>query len=171
MYRAAFEIFGKKERKSEDWFEAGTKEMDAIVIIVPHIEYKKQPTEKTLIALHQAHNNAKWIIQKCTYDYWLNLCRTIQASADFGNFLPCTKAWRKALAINIAPLKYTSSNAITDRSSKLMETITRSCTLQRTLLPLQLLCTSLPCPPWMSSTHYRGAQKRHWLASLWQNSR
>ena len=63
VYRCASDTFGKRERKNEDWFEAGSVEMELAIAAkrAALLEHKREPTEKTLATLRQTRNNAQRI--------------------------------------------------------------------------------------------------------------
>ena len=56
MYEAASYAFGMRERKSEDWFEAGIKEMEPAITAkrTKLLEHKKQPSKETRAAYRAA---------------------------------------------------------------------------------------------------------------------
>ena len=95
----SFEVFGKKERKNDDWFEVGLTE------IKPAIEEKRaaimernrNPSKKTEAALKAARINAQCIARKCANNYWRNLCNSIQTSAELGNSRGIYKGMKRAL--------------------------------------------------------------------------
>lgn len=124
MYEAASDAFGMRERKSEDWFEAGIKEMEPAITAksTALLEHKKQPSKETLAAYRAARNNVKRIARKCANDYWLDLCHSIQIASDCGNIRAMYERMKKAFgpsAIKIAPLKSTTGEIITDRGKQM----------------------------------------------------
>ena len=81
------------------------------------VEYKRDPSEKSLTALRKARNDAQQIAQCCANDYWLNLCQSIQLSTVCGNICAIYDGMKKAFgpsATKITPLKSTTSDIITD---------------------------------------------------------
>ena len=80
---AALEAFGKKEPKSQDWFNAN------IAILLPLIEgkrdplqkYKRNPSPRSLEALHEAWSRAKEECKNCGNNYWMSLYAEIQSAA------------------------------------------------------------------------------------------
>ena len=52
-YKSAVDTFGKRERKSPDWFEAGIEELEPAISCkrTALLNYKQDPSEKTLAAL------------------------------------------------------------------------------------------------------------------------
>ena len=118
-YVAASDAFGMQERKSEDWFEAGIKEMEPAITAksTAHLEHKKQPSKETQAAYRAARNNVNRIACKCANDYWLDLCHRIQITSDCGNIRAMYERMKKVFgpsAIKIAPLKFTTGEIITD---------------------------------------------------------
>ena len=118
------DTFGKRARKNEDWFDAGIEEMEPAINTkrTALLEYKRWPSEKILDALRVARNNAQRTARKCANDFWLNLCRDIQTSADCGNIRAMYEGMKKAFGpstIKIAPLKSTAGEIITDRSKQM----------------------------------------------------
>ena len=108
-----------QERKSEDWFEAGIKEMEPAITAksTAHLEHKKQPSKETQAAYRTARNNVNRIACKCANDYWLDLCHRIQITSDCGNIRAMYERMKKVFgpsAIKIAPLKFTTGEIITD---------------------------------------------------------
>ena len=148
------------ERKSEDWFEAGIKEMEPAITAkrTALLKHKKQPSKETLAAYRAARNNVKRIAHKCANDYWLNLCHSIQIASDCGNICAMYERMKKAFgpsAIKIAPLsprRARSSQTAANRWSD-GQSIIRSCTLGRPLSPTPPSITP-PYPPWKSLTHH-----------------
>ena len=49
------------------------------------LNYKQDPSEKTLVALRRARSETQRIARQCANNYWQNLCLSIQTSADCGN--------------------------------------------------------------------------------------
>ncbi|KAM9385869.1 uncharacterized protein KZ484_007451 [Pholidichthys leucotaenia] len=66
VYEVALDTFGKTAMKSEDWFEAGIEEMEPVITAkrATLLEYKMQPSEKTLATYRKARNSVKWIARK-----------------------------------------------------------------------------------------------------------
>ncbi|RXN35706.1 RNA-directed DNA polymerase from mobile element jockey-like protein [Labeo rohita] len=124
VYKVASDTFGKKVKKSEDWFEAGIEVLEPAITAkrATLLEYKRQPSARTMAAFREARNNTKRIARKCVNDYWLKLCSDIQTSADCGNIRAMYEGMKKAFcpsAIKTAPLKSTSGEIITDRSKQM----------------------------------------------------
>ena len=124
VHKAAKDTFGTGGKKSEDWFQAGIEEMEPVITAkrAALLEYKRNPSVNTLATYREARNNTKKAARKCANDYWLKLCRDIQASADSGNIRAMYDGMKKAFgpsAIKIAPLKTTSGDIITDRDKQM----------------------------------------------------
>ncbi|KAL0195112.1 hypothetical protein M9458_008684, partial [Cirrhinus mrigala] len=124
VYKVASDTFGKKVKKSEDWFEAGIEVLEPAITAkrATLLEHKRQPSARTMAAFREARNNTKRIARKCANDYWLKLCSDIQTSADCGNIRAMYEGMKKAFgpsAIKTAPLKSTSGEIITDRSKQM----------------------------------------------------
>ncbi|XP_037803947.1 uncharacterized protein LOC119598372 [Penaeus monodon] len=113
IYNSAMDTFGKRERQNPDWFEAGIAELEPAIEAkrAALINYKREPSVKSLAAL-KAKNDAQRIVRRCANDHWLNLCESIQLSADCGNI-------RGPSVNKIAPLKSTAGDIITDRSKQM----------------------------------------------------
>ncbi|XP_037776944.1 craniofacial development protein 2-like [Penaeus monodon] len=86
------------------------------------INHKTEPSLKSLAAHRKARNDAQRIARRCVNDYWLNLCESIQFSADCGNIRGMYEGMKKVFgsSINkIAHLKSTAGDIITDRSRQM----------------------------------------------------
>lgn len=124
VFKTAIDTFGKKERRNEDWFEAGAAEIEPAIVAkrAALLAYKKDPSAKTLAALRCARSNAQRIARRCANDYWNNLCQNIQLSADMGNIRGMYEGMKKAFgpsAIKTAPLKSADGHMIKDRSKQM----------------------------------------------------
>ena len=77
----------EREGQNPDWFEAGIAELGPAIAAkrAALLDYKKEPSDKTLAALRKAGNDAQRIARSLVNDYWLNLFQSIQPSADCGN--------------------------------------------------------------------------------------
>ena len=123
-YTCAFETFGKRERTSPDWFEAGRDEIAPAVNSKRSalLVYKRDPCEKKLTALREARSNTQRIARQCANRYCQDLCQNIQQAADSGNIRAMYERMKKAFDPNIvktAPLKSTSGEIITDRAKQM----------------------------------------------------
>ena len=86
-YKSAVDTFGKRERKSPDWFEAGIEELEPAISCkkTALFNYKQDLSEKTLAALKRARSETQRIARQYANNYWQNLCQSVQTSADCGN--------------------------------------------------------------------------------------
>ena len=124
VFQTALDVFGRRERKSADWFEAGTAELEPAIAAkrAALLAHKKDPSTKTLAALRAARSDAQRIARRCANDYWLNLCQDIQLSADVGNVRGMYEGIKKAFgpsAVKTAPLKSADGSVIKDRSKQM----------------------------------------------------
>ena len=124
VYETSIEAFGKKERKSNDWFEAKIQELEPAIEAkrATLLEEKRNPTKKTKAAHKAACSNAQRIARKCANDYWTDLCSSIQSAADFGNVRGMYEGMKKAFGpsiIKTAPLKSKAGETITDQAEQM----------------------------------------------------
>ena len=124
VYETSFEVFGKKERKNDDWFEAGIDKMEPALEKkrAALLERHKNPSKKTKAAFKTACSNSQRIARKCANDYWQNLCSGIQTSADFGNARGMYEGMKKAIgpsATKTAPLKSKNGDVITEPNKQM----------------------------------------------------
>ena len=110
IYNSAMDTFGSRERRNPDWFEAAIIKLEPAIVAkrAALLNYKMEPSEKTLAALRNARSDAQRIARRCANDYWLNLCQSIQLSADCGNIRAMYDGMKKAFgpsATRIAPPK------------------------------------------------------------------
>ncbi|XP_052217843.1 uncharacterized protein LOC127835421 [Dreissena polymorpha] len=124
IYDAAIAAFGKKEGKNPDWFNANLQELEPVLATKRSalLAYRKSPCEKTLSALRTARSNAHRIARRCANDYWLQLCESIQRSADCGNVRGMYDGIKKAVGPTVkktAPLKSSTGETITDRNHQM----------------------------------------------------
>ncbi len=84
VYNAAITAYGKKERKSADWYEAHWEEMEPVTEVRKKapLAYKVSPCLSTLEALRATRKNAQQTSRHCASTYWLNLCSSLQTAAD-----------------------------------------------------------------------------------------
>jgi hypothetical protein len=124
IHTTAVNVFGKTQRSNNDWFEVnfGTltpaikKRQKAL------LDYKQSPNNST----HQAYKSAKGTVQrlarKCANDYWLQLCRSIQVSADTGNTGRMYEGIKKAMGPtrkSTRTLKSASGEVINDKEKQM----------------------------------------------------
>ena len=124
FYSSAMDTFGKREKQNPDWFEAGIAELEPATTAKREalLSYKKKPSEKTLAALKKARSDVQRIAGRCANDYWLNLCQSIQLSADCGNIRAMYDGTKKAFgpsATKTPPLKSASGTIITVRGKQM----------------------------------------------------
>ncbi|XP_062615832.1 uncharacterized protein LOC134277519 [Saccostrea cucullata] len=124
IYTSAMDTFGKRVRQNPDWFEAGITELEPAITAKRNalLNYKRGPSEKTLAELRKARNDAQRIARRSANDYWLNLCKGIQHSADCGNIRAMYEGMKKVFGpsiIKTAPLKTVSGDIITDRGKQM----------------------------------------------------
>ncbi|KAL8621706.1 hypothetical protein ACOMHN_061841 [Nucella lapillus] len=122
-YESAVGTFGKRDRENTDWFEAGIVDLEPAISSkrTALLNYKEDPSEKTLAALRKARIITQRTARQCANNYWQSLCQSIQLSADCGNIRAMYKGMKKAFgpsAIKIAPLKSTTGEIITDRTKQ-----------------------------------------------------
>ena len=93
-YKSAVDTFGKRERKSPDWFEAGIEELEPAISCKRTVllNYKQEPSEKTLAALRRARSETQRIARQCAKNYWHR--RQLIAAT----FEQCTREWRRPSA-------------------------------------------------------------------------
>ena len=60
IYNSAMDTFGKREGQSPDWFEEGIAELELLITAkrAVLVEYKRDPSKKSLAALRKARNDA-----------------------------------------------------------------------------------------------------------------
>ena len=119
IYKSAMDTFSKRERQNPDWFEEGITEPQPVITAkgAALVEYKRDPSEKSLVALRKARNNVQGIAWCCANEYWLNLWQGIQLFADCSNICAMHDGMTKAFglcATRIAPLKSTTGDIIND---------------------------------------------------------
>ena len=124
IYNSPMDTFGKRERQNPDWFEEGPAKLEPTITgnRIALVEYKRDPSEKSLTALRKARNDAQQIAQCCTNDYWLNLCQSIQLSTVCDNICAMYDGMKKAFGpstTKIAPFKSTTGNIITDQGKQM----------------------------------------------------
>ncbi|XP_076036093.1 uncharacterized protein LOC143022042 [Oratosquilla oratoria] len=118
------DTFGKRERQNPDWFKAEITKLEPAIAAKRKalLNYKREPSEKTLAALRKFRNDAQRLARFSANDYWLNLCQSIQLFADCGNIRAMYDGMKKAFGpsiTKIAPLKTASGGTITDRGKQM----------------------------------------------------
>ena len=124
MFETALDTFGRKERSQEDWFRAGAAEMEPAIAAKRDalLAYKNDPCTKTLAALRTTRKDVQRIARRCANDYWLNLCQSIQLSADLGNIREMYEGMKRAFGpstVKSAPLKSAEGQIINDRTKQM----------------------------------------------------
>ncbi|TWW71519.1 hypothetical protein D4764_16G0000160 [Takifugu flavidus] len=124
IHRSALAVFGKKLRRSNDWFEANASVLTPILEQkrIALTNYKCTPNDKTLRALRSSRKILQQTSRRCANSYWLQLCSNIQSAADSGNAKGMHNGIKKVLGPThhkIAPLKSALGETITDRSKQL----------------------------------------------------
>ncbi len=124
IYNSAMTTFGKWVKKNPDWFEAGIIELEPAITAkrTALLNYKYEPSDKALAALRKARNDTQRIARKCANDYWLNLCQSIQLSADCGNIHAMYEGMKTAFGpstFKITPLRSAIGDVITDRGKQM----------------------------------------------------
>ena len=117
------DTFGKRKRQNPDWFEVGIAELEPVIAAkqAALLDYKRELSDKTFAALRMARNDAQRIARRLAYDYWLNLCQSIQLSADCGNIRAMYDGIKKAFgpsAAKTASLKSAAGGIITDQANR-----------------------------------------------------
>ena len=85
VYNAAMSTFGKKTRKSADWFEAHSEEMTPVIEAQRNALTAYKASDQNLKILRAARSKVQQRARQCANDYWLQLCSQIQIAADTGN--------------------------------------------------------------------------------------
>lgn len=124
IYSTALSVFGKKQGKPNDWFDANQTTLAPILEEkrIALTNYKLTPNTQTLQALRSSRGKLQQASRRCANDYWIQLCSSIQSAADTGNIRLMFDGIKKALGPSprtIAPLKSASGETIADRSKQL----------------------------------------------------
>ena len=124
IYSAAVQTYGKKERKNADWFEANIAEMEPVINAKRSamIEYKREPSQRNLLALKAARSKAQQTARRCANDYWLQLSENIQQASDTGNIRCMYEGIKQATGKPVkkcAPLKSKTGEVITDQDKQM----------------------------------------------------
>ena len=124
IYGSALLAFGKKTHKTQDWFEANASELSPLLEEkrAALLAHKNNPTQATQQALKSARSQAQRSARRCANDYWLDLCRDIQRSADVGNIRGVYDGIKKALGplkSKTAPLKSATGEVIKDKAKQM----------------------------------------------------
>ena len=124
IHGTAFSVFGRKQGRTKDWFEANATELNTVIEEkrAALMEHKRQPTQSTLQALREARGKVQRTARRCANDYWIQLCESIQLAADTGNIRGLYDGIKKAIGpthSKTAPLKSTTGETITDKSKQM----------------------------------------------------
>ena len=124
IFSSAMDAFGKKERQNPDWFEANITDLEPVIAAkrTALLDFKRQPSQKTLTVLRKARSIAQRTARCCANNFWASLCHSIQLAADCGNTRAMYDGMKKAfgpMIIKIAPLKRSSGEMITDPSQQM----------------------------------------------------
>ena len=123
VYSAVITAYGKKARKNADWFEAHWEEMEPVTEAKRKalLAYKTTPSPSTLADLKAARKASQQTARHCANTYWLNLCSSIQTTADTGNARGMYEGIKKATGpapSKSAPLKSKTGEVITDQAKQ-----------------------------------------------------
>ena len=124
IHSTALQVFGKRRTNNNDWFEANIDKLtpgiderrDA------HLRYKHSPNSSTLDAYRHAKQKVQRLARHSANDYWLQLCHSIQSSADTGNIRGMYDGIKKALGPQrkvTAPLKSATGDLIHDKTRQM----------------------------------------------------
>ena len=145
-YKSTVDTFGERERKSPDRIEAGIDELEPAILSkrTALLNYKLDPSEKTLAALRWARSVTQRIARQCANNYW----QSIQMSADCGNIRTMYEGMMKRLPLS-KQLPAKSSQTVQSKWRD-GQSITRSCTRGRPSCLTQQRRTRAPCQSWKS---------------------
>ena len=156
VYNTALSIFGKKTKKSADWFEAFSEEM------MPVIEqkrnalaaYKACPSEQNRNLHQAARTKVQQCARRCANNYWLQLSSRIQTAADTGNIKGMYDGIKLALGPTqkkAAPLKSATGVIIQDRAQQMERWVEHYCELYgRENLVTEEALNAIECLPMIS---------------------
>ncbi|XP_038059300.1 craniofacial development protein 2-like [Patiria miniata] len=124
IYNAAMSIFGKRQNKSADWFEANAEEMLPLIKEKRQAlsAYKNLPSAGNLQALRTARSRVQQSARHCANDYWLQLCSSIQTAANVGNVRGMYEGIKQAIGPTqnkSALLKSATGEVIKDRDQQM----------------------------------------------------
>ena len=119
IHNTGLAVFGKRVHRSNDWFEANASVLTPILEEkkIASINYKSLPNDKALHALRASRKKLQQTARRCANSYWLQLCSSIQSSAEFGNIKGMYDGIKRGLGPShrkIAPLKSASGDIIKD---------------------------------------------------------
>ena len=116
--------FGCKIERNSDWFDARTKTFNPVVNAkkAALLEYKQNPSKKTLSNYRKARNLAKATSRHCANNYWSTISKSIQRASDCGNVATMSEGIKKAFGPQIsksAPIRSSSGETLKDRGKQL----------------------------------------------------
>ena len=124
IFDCAMEAYGKKENKTNDWYEANKAKLEPVLEARRSalLNYKNNPCKKTLTCLQTARKRVKTLSRHCANDYWCKLCDTIERAAQSGNTGRMYEGIKTAFGpqtIKTAPLRSKDGLPITDSKMQL----------------------------------------------------
>ncbi|KAI8521282.1 hypothetical protein Bbelb_010360 [Branchiostoma belcheri] len=124
LHRTALSVFGRKQGKTQDWFEAYANDLNVVIEEkrTALLEHKRSPSQQTLQALRTARSKVQCMARQCANKFWLDLCQSIQSAAESGNIRGMYEGIKKAVGPTTnksAPLKCLSGETITDREKQM----------------------------------------------------
>lgn len=124
IHGEAINVFGKKGKKSEDWYLANADKMEPLIESkrMALSAHKKMPSDQTKKALRDATLKAKKAAKECANSYFLDLASNIQMAADTGNIRAVYEGIKRATGptpCKAAPLKKLDGTIITDKSQQM----------------------------------------------------
>ena len=124
MHEEAMKVFGRKKKKSEDWYLANADKMEPLIEVkrLALSAHKRRPSRQTKKALRDATLKAKKAAKECANSYFLDLAGNIQMAADTGNIRGVYEGIKKATGptpSKAAPLKELDGSVITDKSQQM----------------------------------------------------
>ncbi|XP_035663411.1 uncharacterized protein LOC118407100 [Branchiostoma floridae] len=124
LHRTALGVFGRKQGKTQDWFEEYASELNVVIEEkrTALLEHKRSPSQLTLQVLRTARSKVQRMARQCANKFWLDLCKSIQSSAETGNIRGMYEGIKKAIGPTqngSAPLKSLPGETITDRGKQM----------------------------------------------------
>jgi hypothetical protein len=119
IHSTALEIFGKKIKKNNDWFDANFDKMSPVIEEkrAAFLKFKQSPNVNSLQTLRNARSKSKQVARKCANEYWLQLSSDMEAAAACGNVRGLHEGIKKALGpvqSKVAHIKSSNGEIITD---------------------------------------------------------
>ena len=124
IHSQAIETFGRKKRKTQDWYEENSNVLNPILERKRKalIEHKKNPTEASKQSLKLAQDELRATARRCANRYWINLCQEIQQASDTGNIRGVYEGIKKAVGPmpkKTAPIKNLNGEVIKDKAEQM----------------------------------------------------